>query len=481
MNGKAAYLFVVWAIAGNVAAQELPGGDTGLSKSAGGAGIAINTNRIVGGRIELKDSVGRGSAKINQEKRNERLAHGRDDICLDFDGEKLTWGDLEDYVELQLKASPLNIPPQATLEQVNTIIANSKIRMEEIAANAYLKEALLAAEAKKANLSITEEELSAALKKAVEKSVGRGGDGEVAAQLLKKDGYFARRQANYLLTRKYREQILAPAIEVTPAELAECIADRRRANESAAATNTLLRAKIEDLYRKIRSGKLDFGEAAYEYSDCGSSMDNGDWGFFDADNNNLLQPLKDFIFAPSMAQMSKVIETPYSYHIIKILERCYDDDDEHEAASVAPARQSSPANAAVPLAAIALAALALSVLSALALRRRSVRARIATCGAIWAAGAIAGVGFFAALAPETEARSPSRVHVQQIMLEKTPILPELDEQSAADEVRRQKLGERTRQAQAAALEKAMAEGKLKSEVKITLLHKKTKSSKGGKK
>ena len=46
------------------------------------------------------------------------------------------------------------------------------------------------------------------------------------------------------------------------------------------------------------------------------------------DNCNLLEPLKNFIFAPSSEVMSEVVETPYSYHIIKILERFYDSEDE---------------------------------------------------------------------------------------------------------------------------------------------------------
>ena len=178
-------------------------------------GLVIDTNKVVDGRIDLKDSVGRASAQKKADKIEARKAHAREDVCLRFADETLTWGDVEDYVDLQLLEAPLNIPPQATVEQVNQIIANSKIRLEEVAINSFLREAILACEARKQGLTVSDDELDAALKKATAKSARKRHGAEIVPKLLDKNGYFARNQRNYLLTRKYRAAVLEPSISVS--------------------------------------------------------------------------------------------------------------------------------------------------------------------------------------------------------------------------------------------------------------------------
>lgn len=444
-----------------------------LVKTPEYAGITIDTNKIVDSSVELKKSVGRSSNRIRDEKRIRRQGCTRNDVCLNYDGEKLTWGEVEDYVDLQLIDSPLNIPPQATVSEVNTIIANSKLRLEEIAINNFLKEALLAGKAKKSGITISSEELDAALKKATAKTAKKEHADEIVPKLTAKGGYFARLQENYLLTRKYREKAIAPNIKVTPEEISQQIEQRREENEAAAATNAFLKTKIEDLYSKIKSGKIDFGQAAFEHSDCGSCMENGDWGIFNADNCNLLEPLKNFIFAPSNEVMSEVVETPYSYHIIKILERFYDSEDE-KSSNATDGEQVQSRSILFILVSCAVAAIALSFLAVLLLRLKRTKVRIVVvCLVLSSVLIVAAIldSILARGAAAADARSPSRVHVQHIMLEKAELKPELDEQSAAQEVRDKKLGRATFMAQLSALDAARKAGVLDCDVKITLLNK----------
>lgn len=436
-------------------------------------GLVIDTNKVVGGRVDLTDSVAKAAAQKKTDKIAARKAHAREDICLRLGDEKLTWGDVEDYVDLQLLEAPLNIPPQATVEQVNQIIAISKIRMEELAINAFLRDALLASEAKKLGLSVTDEELDAALKKATAKSARKRHGAEIVPKLLDKNGYFARNQRNYLLTRKYRAAVLEPSIAVTSNELVAAISARRQEIADAIATNKLKKIEIEGFLKEIKSGERDFGETAYEFSDCGSCMENGDWGEFEADNCSLLQPLKDFIFAPSKAEMSEIIETPYSYHIVKILQRFYDKDEDSED-SEKPTGDAAAEGAScpsVPLAGILVAALVASLVLYFGMRKKPVILCVSAHMAVWGGAVLLTLTICRALRAPAVVAAPTRVHVAHIMLEKEPIPPELDEAAAEQEVRAKKLGLLTLRTQQKVLEQAQADGTLTCAVRMTLLNK----------
>ena len=158
-------------------------GSVNLDEGKGPA-LVIDTNKIVGARVDMKDSLGKASRKKAEEKVRARQTHARTDICLDFSGEKLTWGAVEDYVDLQLLEAPLNIPPEATVEQVQQIIARSKVRLEEIAINAFLRDALLAVEAKKCGLSVSDAELAAALNAGTAKSLKKATGEKIVPKLL---------------------------------------------------------------------------------------------------------------------------------------------------------------------------------------------------------------------------------------------------------------------------------------------------------
>ena len=435
-------------------------------------GVVIDKSRVVGGRVDLTDKFGRAAADKKDAAIAAHAAHNRDDVCLDYGGDVLTWGQVDDYVDLQLLEAPLNIPPQATLEQINRIIASSKVRLAEIAINTYLREALVAPLALKAGLSVSDDELTNALFRATQKASRKKHAAEVVPKLRASDGYFSKYQRNYLLSRKYVNSILAPGIEVPQEELAGCISNREVVIAATIATNAAKRVEIEGYLEKIRSGELDFGEVAYEHSDCGSSMENGDWGEFDRDCS-LLKPLKDFIFAPSKVEMSDVIETPYSYHIVKILDRFYDDPDEDEDSEEGDLPDAAPSGMGrsgfMMLAAIFACAAVLSAGLFLFLPKHS-RWRIYALLPVWG-GAVAAAAVVVCLSDCGAPRAPTRVHVAHIMLEKEEVPPPLDADGAREELRRQKLAQSVSALQKRTLEEAQANGTLKCAVRMTLLGK----------
>ena len=434
-------------------------------------GVVVDKNRVVDGRADLSDMFGKASA----DKKNAALAvaraHERDEVCLDYAGDVLTWGLVEDYVDLQLLEAPLNIPPQATLEQINKIVASSKIRLAEVAINTYLREALMAHLAIKAGLSVSDDELTNALYRATLKASRKKHGGEIVPKLRNPDSYFGRYQKNYLLSRKYRDFVLNHDIDVTPDEIENCISNREAAIAAAIATNEIKRVTIEGFLEKIRSGELDFGETAYEHSDCGSSMDNGDWGEFERDCS-LLQPLKDFVFAPSKVEMSDVIETPYSYHIVKILERHYDADEANEVHDEEPTDappSASDRSPVIVVAVIFVCAIAISGLI-LVLMPKNVSWRLYVLFPVWGVAVLAAVLAFR-FASGDSPRAPTRVHIAHIMLEKEVVPPSLDADAARVEISRQKLAKRMVAVQAQALEAAQTNGTLKCAVRMTLLNK----------
>lgn len=421
-----------------------------------------------------------GQPKKASSKQQRAPKYKPEDICLDFHGDALTWKTLDEHVELQLLDSPLSIPPEATAQQVQDILASSKVRLQEILVNGYLKNAVIAYVARTNGLKIAESELAAALSNSVRKVVGKKHGAEIVPKLLAKGSYFYRNQENYLLTKKYIGEVLAKNVEITPAQLEELKNQRLKAIDEAKEKNAELRPKLEGWLAEIKSGKRDFGETAWEFSDCGSSQDNGELGEFEQDCS-LLKPLKDFIFAPSEEVLSDVIETPYSYHIVKILKRSYDTDDleaedekdeqkdeeKGEKKGNEPDRTSAPTNILPILVVLGVATVALSGVFLIFLPRTR-HLHVIASGTVLIAGAVAGVLVYV----NRTIPVPTKVRVAHIMLEKEEVPPVLDDAAAREELTRQTIGRRTVGLQERLIESAQKSRKLKCAVRMTLLNRK---------
>lgn len=284
--------------------------------------------RVAGQDVKMNLAGGDLSQAFNRKKTaklNPKAAvkHGPDELYLDLNGEKMLWGTVNEYIDLLFAASPVNIPPQATPEQVQGILADLRWRHAVRMGNAYIRDALLAQKARSRGLKVSSGELQRALTNSVKRAKS-----SVRARLLKSvtkpDSYLYRREENYLLTLKYREAALTNGIEVTQAELDQAIASRRRQNESARATNECYRATMARWASEIRAGKLAFATAVEEYSECTSSDENGIWREVEPDDD--LEPaIMSFAFSAQTNAVSDVVETPTSYHLLKVVERKFED------------------------------------------------------------------------------------------------------------------------------------------------------------
>jgi len=78
---------------------------------------------------------------------------------------------------------------------------------------------------------------------------------------------------------------------------------------------TSARMKIEKIQQKLRQGE-DFAALAKEFSQCPSSSNGGDLGYFA--QGQMAKPFEDAAFALMPGEISDVVETTFGYHLIKV-------------------------------------------------------------------------------------------------------------------------------------------------------------------
>ena len=88
----------------------------------------------------------------------------------------------------------------------------------------------------------------------------------------------------------------------------------------AKASSTLreaARKKAEDILAQVQKDPASFAQLAQKYSqDPGSAKKGGDLGYFD--RTTMVKPFAEAAFALKQNEISKVVETDYGYHIIKL-------------------------------------------------------------------------------------------------------------------------------------------------------------------
>lgn len=79
------------------------------------------------------------------------------------------------------------------------------------------------------------------------------------------------------------------------------------------------RVRAADVLKEVKAGK-DFAELAKQYSnDPGSAPRGGDLGYFE--RGQMVGPFEQAAFALAPAQTSDLVESPFGYHIIRVVDR----------------------------------------------------------------------------------------------------------------------------------------------------------------
>jgi peptidyl-prolyl cis-trans isomerase C len=78
------------------------------------------------------------------------------------------------------------------------------------------------------------------------------------------------------------------------------------------------RKKIEEVQQRLKKGE-DFAALAKEFSQCPSSAQGGDLGYFG--RGQMTKPFEDAAFAMAPGEVSNIVETDFGFHIIKTVDK----------------------------------------------------------------------------------------------------------------------------------------------------------------
>ena len=227
------------------------------------------------------------------------------------DDDVLKWGDVRSYVDaiVGIKLTGLFGAAAKDTTQMSEIQIGLYGASLTKLLRGYLMTSLVAHEAKKEGLKLSEKDLAADL--------------ATFRKRTKKLFTFQYQLAtNLVYQRAYIDKHIKPKVAATEDEIALLIKWRHDSNLSVPLTNAIFRAKIEDLRKRIADGSLEFSDAADEYSECTDCCsNNGDCGPWEEDLDDLDPALKAYCFSAPTNVLSDVIEGKEAYHVVKVKSR----------------------------------------------------------------------------------------------------------------------------------------------------------------
>lgn len=283
------------------------------------------------GELSVVDSSKRQKAK----SAGEILAElGDDEILIDIGGVfRLKWGLLRKHVETLC----MNIDRPDM--QVEGNLALKKIAFQSMCRKLikdYVEHGVFAIEALRLGLTVDESEFSAYRQKAREGYAQMGDVGKELIRLMESgESFYEHNLTNALYWKTYKMKEIEPKIELPDEDVRRFMEMRHDKNLRVLVTNDYKRAQIKDVLAKIRGG-MDFGEAAEKWSDDDSAATNG--VMMEDDGETVAKFTKDDLderiasrcWNMAVGELSGVIETPYAWHVVKMLKRNPATDDEEE-------------------------------------------------------------------------------------------------------------------------------------------------------
>jgi peptidyl-prolyl cis-trans isomerase C len=194
---------------------------------------------------------------------------------------------------------------------------------------------LLKQEVLRRQLTATEAELAAAVKQLRQQFASEAAFSQaLKAQKMTLD-QLRDETRTQLLVSKMLDKEIGPQVAVKPADVSafyEKNPERFQQPEAVhashvlitvpqgadAATKATARAKAEDVLKQARAG-ADFAKLARTYSNDASAPRGGDLGFFP--KGQMAPTFEAAAFALAPNQISDVVETPFGFHVIKVLEK----------------------------------------------------------------------------------------------------------------------------------------------------------------
>lgn len=238
-----------------------------------------------------------------------------EDPLISVNGTFITWGAMRRFAEALI--ANFKLPAGVTAAEFEAERDSILLRQIYKLSAGFISKTVLAQEAVRLGVHVDPklfENRQAELVQALKKS-GRNNDCQIRDLYV--PGSFAWFDvSNSVLIAGLQNDIIRPSITVSNEEVKTYINKRIKDNDEITAYNQRLRPKLEGLLSIIREGKETFADVAFRESDCGSSVDYGEWGILKREN--LRPELAGVAFSMKEGTLSDVIETPHSFHILKL-------------------------------------------------------------------------------------------------------------------------------------------------------------------
>ncbi len=185
--------------------------------------------------------------------------------------------------------------------------------------NQLIEEELILMEAQRRGIMVTDQEVEKEVKNFLEE-----GDESVEAVIKERYGSldeWKKEIERRLLIKKTIHQVIEMTITVTDKEAREYYNKNRKAYEIPQQVRArMIVVPTEEEARKIKGllKKRSFEEIAKEYSIGPEAEKGGDLGFFGKGD---MPPEFEVVFKLPKGAVSRIVKTPYGYHIFKVVEK----------------------------------------------------------------------------------------------------------------------------------------------------------------
>lgn len=175
-------------------------------------------------------------------------------------------------------------------------------------------------EAKKQNITVTDEDINKELEKVYE---AYGGE-TIFKQNLELSGHSLDEYKEELALTIKAKKLVEPRIEITEEEMKAYFDEHKDefAQEQQVHARHILvdnENLAREIYEKLKKGE-DFAELAKQYSTDTATKDNGgDLGFFG--KGEMVEEFEKVAFSLKVGEISSPVKTEYGYHIIKVEEK----------------------------------------------------------------------------------------------------------------------------------------------------------------
>ncbi len=187
--------------------------------------------------------------------------------------------------------------------------------------NQLIEKKILTAEAEKLGITVSKEEIDAE----VENIIGEYPDSKVFNEKVKEidiDISQWRKEIEYkILLGKLIEAVASKGVKITPEEVEKYYNEHRYEYDTpkkVRALQIMVETRAEaDMVMELILGGEDFSELAKTYSISPDSTKGGDLGYFSIDE---MPPDFEIVFDMKPEEVSNVVESPYGFHIFKVID-----------------------------------------------------------------------------------------------------------------------------------------------------------------